>query len=80
MLLTPCQLRFVRQQQPQECPSCHASILMNYCRDCDEFFDDGHHPACTGSSLHSSHRNYRTFSGTTISSLAELEAEAQGQT
>lgn len=41
------------------CGKCKQWIEKNYCRECDEFFNVGHDPACTLSDT--THQNHRTY-------------------
>ena len=41
-----------------KCDSCTAQTWPNYCRECDEHFQDGHWPTCPNYSQHSAHRRY----------------------
>lgn len=44
-------------QKDERCPDCTAQTWPNYCRECDESFNDGHYGACARSS-HQGHRTY----------------------
>jgi hypothetical protein len=47
---------------PSECPACFRQLRRNYCRECDEFFEEGHGPDCPWKTEHESedHRRYPT--------------------
>ena len=50
------------QNQPQElCAACGEHLRKNYCRDCDEFFWEGHANTCRRQSAptHAFHRTYK---------------------
>ncbi len=54
-------LRRLRQRQADEmkiCQTCTAQVWPNYCRECDQWFEDGHWSACASYSAHSRHRKY----------------------
>lgn len=41
-----------------ECRSCQKKVRKNYCRECDEFFVDGHSEDCPDREEHQDHRKY----------------------
>jgi hypothetical protein len=59
--------RELRTRQAQEykvCDYCTAQVWRNYCRECDEFFEDGHYKTCPHETMravvlkHAGHRKY----------------------
>jgi len=44
----------------KRCPHCEAHVWKNYCRQCDEFFTDGHYATCAEATQHQvkNHRRY----------------------
>jgi len=64
-LLDQDSLAGLRDRQKQavldnwRCPQCGAQTWPNYCRECDEEFEDGHYVSCEEwASLHAGHRKY----------------------
>jgi len=63
-ILSGAQLAALRLRQEdaanenQRCDNCLAQIWPNYCRECDEFFMDGHYSVCAKASKHQEHRRY----------------------
>ena len=63
-LLDETGLAALRRQQESavqnHCPNCTAQTWPNYCRQCDEFFTDGHLNVCPEATLHQkeNHRRY----------------------
>ena len=45
-LLDGAQLADLRSRPPQKCSLCSQQTTANYCRECDEFFRQGHAPDC----------------------------------
>lgn len=57
------QLANMRDREPYECPQCQKIVHQNYCRQCDEFYTEGHAPDCPSmkgpySNDHVGHRTY----------------------
>jgi predicted amidophosphoribosyltransferase len=59
-LLDDRTLQALRESQKRIdlCPGCTAQTWINYCRQCDEHFQDGHYEGCSSRSKHSDHRRY----------------------
>jgi len=63
-VLSDDQLASLRDQQMsaarvhKACTNCTAQVWPNYCRECDEHFEDGHWPTCPRYAAHSKHRRY----------------------
>lgn len=52
------------QEEPSLCPFCGNTLHKNYCRECDEYFMQGHKPDCQEMKpgLHSdNHTGHRTY-------------------
>lgn len=47
----------MRSVPPKRCDACAALVVLNYCRQCDEYFEAGHH--CPGE--HQKHVGHRTY-------------------
>lgn len=58
-ILDDAALRDLRDQQKRigRCERCSAQTWKNYCRQCDEYFYDGHSEMCKRV-LHKAHRRY----------------------
>ncbi len=59
------QLAHLRASPKRSCHECSSELTKNYCRECDEFFWEGHddgcsqlNPATEGSDDHHGHRTY----------------------
>lgn len=64
-LLSDEHLSDMRSRPPETCHRCKRKIRQNYCRQCDEYFMDGHAADCptmlkTGLSS-DDHRGHRTY-------------------
>ena len=62
-LLDPEQIEELRNAPPTTCTKCHQQVRKNYCRQCDEFFQQGHTDGCSyvrpgGLDAHIGHRTY----------------------
>ena len=63
-LLDDAALRELRELQKdiRHCRYCTAQVWRNYCRECDEIFEDGHYENCRALepevNKHASHRKY----------------------
>lgn len=75
MYLSRWQLDHLRSQAEEVCPQCHHPVRQNYCRDHDDFFDDGHAEACRLASEHGSHSTYRKFDYAYGEGLEKMHAE-----
>lgn len=55
-------LRYMWNQPPMVCSNCGNSLRFNYCRQCDEYFFEGHQPGCALTTEHeqNQHRRYPT--------------------
>jgi hypothetical protein len=62
-LLDDKQLAHMRSLPAQKCRQCRQETYTNYCRACDEFYDDGHTSNCPAVSAdnHNDHRGHRTY-------------------
>jgi len=45
-------------REKKKCAECTAQTWPNYCRECDEHFQDGHWDKCPNYGKHSAHRRY----------------------
>jgi len=46
----------------KHCDRCLGTVLKNYCRECDEFFEYGHLEECAFNlHQHDDHKNHRTY-------------------
>jgi len=59
-LLDKVDLSRMRAQR-LDCSECVAPIRQNYCRECDEFFHEGHFPGCSLLREEGEHVNHRTY-------------------
>ncbi len=63
-LLNDEQLARMRGKPPKTCHCCKREVTENYCRQCDEFFTDGHAPdgpAMVSEFPSNNHRSHRTY-------------------
>jgi hypothetical protein len=77
MLLSRADLERMRSAPLQACTRCKKFTTKNYCRQCDEFFWDGHAGSCSDATQHDGHRTYREFSAVIESDTAEKVREWQ---
>jgi len=65
-LLDDDMVAYLRAEQAQDaldhklCDKCTAQLWKNYCRQCDEYFTDGHYETCAEATKYQSnhHRTY----------------------
>lgn len=58
------QQRQLKAEPPMKCHICGMVIRNNYCRECDEFFYEGHDPNCSwlnDPNNREDHRGHRTY-------------------
>lgn len=63
-LLSEEDLRHLRDTLPTTCLSCGETLRKNYCRQCDEFFSEGHKADCpdlNDPQWREDHRGHRTY-------------------
>ena len=57
-LLNKEEIERMLAQEGVFCHQCNRYTRKNYCRQCDEFFQEGHNPDCPGRENHDGHRMY----------------------
>lgn len=61
MLLTPEQFAELKSIPTRECSCCANKVRKNYCRDCDEFFEEWHAHICAFYEDEVRHARHRTY-------------------
>lgn len=57
-------LKDMRNSPSRKCYECGENLFQNYCKQCDEYFDEGHKSNCsrlTDPSFRNNHWNHRTY-------------------
>lgn len=65
-MLNESEFREMKVTPPETCPECGARLRKNYCRECGEFFWQGHTAYCPslkgqGREHSDDHRGHRTY-------------------
>lgn len=60
-LLDLAALEALHKIQPHQCEHCGRAVRLNYCRQCDEFFEAGHLAVTDECMRHAKHDGHRTY-------------------